>query len=712
MLKFYAYDDAIFLAELNFEKENSDESLYLFADCLIRSNKKEECYGLLKTRVEMPPKLRYIFAKCCFDLSKMEDCQNALFEQESGEIRAELLEDEEVAPHARFLYSALLCEEAHPEDAVSECETILQNRILMWSVISSYVKYGGKNLESFISEHRKKIYENSKILVTNEEELVNKPSASSSSTSQTTTLTPRKSSRISEQNSKKVSARQAATPAKTVSTNVTRTTQSSRNRSNVLSSDTENVHMPRTRGSTISSTNRAAGAIPKTHPTRSSTRNSDVAKMLKSPSLRKRDVIKQPLSSRNSNLVRSLSGSTNSISSISDEKQESLEILQFCSSSSSSSTSQNPSESAENAAENPMDPSQNSASSSSSSPSNSASSSEYSKEYRQFFEMFANLALIEESVGHFNWKKTDKLFLENGSKREYGECRTILDELHKRRPWRVEGTELLSTSLWHLQDTHGLSALAQTLTSENRERAESWCAAGNCFSLQRQHSQAIECMERAIQLDKRFAYAYTLLAHELIVQDELDKAAGAFKSALLLSPRDYRAWYGLGLVHLKKEQNSVAQTNIQKAISINPTNRAMLCTLSNLEQQRGKSEKALKLIDKALELNPTDLACRFNRARLLYEAKRNDECLVELNRLKASSPDEAVVFHFVGWAAELDPRSDQNLGGGSNGGGNGSGTGGSGAATSSGIGNFGGLSRDDEDDEEYDDDDDDGQYSA
>ncbi|CAI5440153.1 unnamed protein product [Caenorhabditis angaria] len=300
---------------------------------------------------------------------------------------------------------------------------------------------------------------------------------------------------------------------------------------------------------------------------------------------------------------------------------------------------------------------------------------------------------------------------------EYGECRTILDELHKRRPWRVEGTELLSTSLWHLQDTHGLSALAQTLTSENRERAESWCAA------------AIECMERAIQLDKRFAYAYTLLAHELIVQDELDKAAGAFKSALLLSPRDYRAWYGLGLVHLKKEQNSVAQTNIQKAISINPTNRAMLCTLSNLEQQRGKSEKALKLIDKALELNPTDLACRFNRARLLYEAKRNDECLVELNRLKASSPDEAVVFHLLArvhrrmgsshlsllnysWAAELDPRSDQNLGGGSNGGGNGSGTGGSGAATSSGIGNFGGLSRDDEDDEEYDDDDDDGQYSA
>ena len=112
---------------------------------------------------------------------------------------------------------------------------------------------------------------------------------------------------------------------------------------------------------------------------------------------------------------------------------------------------------------------------------------------------------------------------------EYRECRNILNDLHKRKKWKVEGTELLSTSMWHLQVTHALSALAQTLTTESRERSQSWCAAGNCFSLQRQHTQAIECMERAILLDKRFAYAYTLLGHELIVQDELDKAAGSFR---------------------------------------------------------------------------------------------------------------------------------------------------------------------------------------
>lgn len=161
----------------------------------------------------------------------------------------------------------------------------------------------------------------------------------------------------------------------------------------------------------------------------------------------------------------------------------------------------------------------------------------------------------------------------------------------------LQGMELLSTALWHLQDAHELSSLAQHLTTEARSRPQTWCVAGNCFSLQRQvtsftrwrlrycgverfsfqHAKAVDCMERAIQLDPYFAYAYTLLGHELIFQEEYDRAANAFRwfvhvyasdafrhpptfrRALEISPKDYRAWHGLGLVHLRKEQMGLAQ---------------------------------------------------------------------------------------------------------------------------------------------------------
>ncbi|KAK6035226.1 tetratricopeptide repeat protein [Cooperia oncophora] len=300
---------------------------------------------------------------------------------------------------------------------------------------------------------------------------------------------------------------------------------------------------------------------------------------------------------------------------------------------------------------------------------------------------------------------------------EYHSAKEILQKLRKMYPHRTEvdfasflsaycffsivllkGMELLSTALWHLQDAHELSSLAQHLTIEARFRPQTWCVAGNCFSLQRQvisadnfsalhslpnstvqHAKAVDCMERAIQLDPYFAYAYTLLGHELIFQEEYDRAANAFRRALEISPKDYRAWHGLGLVHLRKEQMGLAQVNISKAVTINPTNRAMLCQLAQIEQALNRPERAMRLIDRALVLDPDDVACRYNRARLLFDTKHNEECVKELNELKEVSPDEAYIYHLLGkvhrrlgnnhlallnysWATEMDPRGEQMLG--------------------------------------------------
>jgi anaphase-promoting complex subunit 3 len=71
---------------------------------------------------------------------------------------------------------------------------------------------------------------------------------------------------------------------------------------------------------------------------------------------------------------------------------------------------------------------------------------------------------------------------------------------------------------------------------------QAWCAAGNCFSLQKEHDTAIRYFQRAVQVDPNFAYAYTLLGHEYVLIDELDKALGAFRNAIRIDPRHYNAW--------------------------------------------------------------------------------------------------------------------------------------------------------------------------
>ena len=120
-------------------------------------------------------------------------------------------------------------------------------------------------------------------------------------------------------------------------------------------------------------------------------------------------------------------------------------------------------------------------------------------------------------------------------------------------PYRLWDMEVYSTLLWHLQRSVPLSFLAQELLSINPRSPQAWIAVGNCFSLQKEKTQALTCFRRAFQLDPSCAYAYTLSGHELIDED-FDKAISFFQSALRVDPRHYNAWYVRSVSHLTLDE--------------------------------------------------------------------------------------------------------------------------------------------------------------
>ena len=136
--------------------------------------------------------------------------------------------------------------------------------------------------------------------------------------------------------------------------------------------------------------------------------------------------------------------------------------------------------------------------------------------------------------------------------------------------------EIYSTTLWHLQNEVSLSALAQELVETDRTSPQvriffklallsfhpanirsqpddvivgmfifspqAWCATGNCFSLQKEHDTAIKFFQRAVQVNPTFTYAYTLLGHEYVLTEELDRAMSCFRQAVRTDSRHYNAW--------------------------------------------------------------------------------------------------------------------------------------------------------------------------
>jgi len=78
--------------------------------------------------------------------------------------------------------------------------------------------------------------------------------------------------------------------------------------------------------------------------------------------------------------------------------------------------------------------------------------------------------------------------------------RRYYSEMRAKEPYRVDGLDWLSTALWHLQKEVDLSALTSDLMQTERNHVATWIAAGNCFSLHKEHETAIKFFKRAIQV--------------------------------------------------------------------------------------------------------------------------------------------------------------------------------------------------------------------
>ncbi|XP_033114758.1 cell division cycle protein 27 homolog isoform X2 [Anneissia japonica] len=260
---------------------------------------------------------------------------------------------------------------------------------------------------------------------------------------------------------------------------------------------------------------------------------------------------------------------------------------------------------------------------------------------------------------------------------DYQQAVKLFKEVRRIEPHRTEGTALYSTALWHLQKEVALSSLAQELTEFDKACPDTWCASGNCFSLQKEHDIAIKFFQRAIQVDPDCAYAYILLGHEYVSTEELDKAMCCFRSAIRIDPRHYIAWYGTGMIYYKQEKFSLAEVHFKKALNINPQSPVLMCHVGVVLHALQRPAEALEMLKKALHLDPNNALCKFRKASILFAMERYQAALDELEELKQIIPKESLVYFLMGkvykklgqthlalmnfsWATDLDPKGANN----------------------------------------------------
>ena len=160
---------------------------------------------------------------------------------------------------------------------------------------------------------------------------------------------------------------------------------------------------------------------------------------------------------------------------------------------------------------------------------------------------------------------------------------------------------------------------AQEVAAHNRRSPEVWCAVGNCFSLQKDHEQALKFFKRAIQVDPTFTYAYTLSGHEFVANEDFDKAFAMYRHALRMDARHHNAWFGLGQIYFRQEKYGMAEAHFKSALRINSRSSVLRCYMGMVLAKSKKFDDSKRYLHTAIELQPNNPQAHFQLAWIYFE---------------------------------------------------------------------------------------------
>ena len=155
--------------------------------------------------------------------------------------------------------------------------------------------------------------------------------------------------------------------------------------------------------------------------------------------------------------------------------------------------------------------------------------------------------------------------------------------------------------------------------------APDWDSQGvECFK-HRDYKGAIECFQKAIALDGRYARAWNHMAATLQTIGQLEEAEHHARQAITYRSDYVEAHYNLGVILKKRGHWREAKQCYRRAIELRPGYIDAMTNLGNILNEYGEADSALELFQNVLDRKPNDLAVRYNCSFCLKRLYRLDQ---------------------------------------------------------------------------------------
>uniref|UniRef100_A0A7S3ERA6 Cdc23 domain-containing protein n=1 Tax=Haptolina ericina TaxID=156174 RepID=A0A7S3ERA6_9EUKA len=100
-------------------------------------------------------------------------------------------------------------------------------------------------------------------------------------------------------------------------------------------------------------------------------------------------------------------------------------------------------------------------------------------------------------------------------------------------------------------------------------------------------------------MDSSFLSAWTLMGHEYVELKNTAAAVDAYRHAVDINGKDYRAWYGLGQTYEILGMPYYALFYYRKATALRPYDARMWCAMAGCYKQLNRKQDAIKCYQRA-----------------------------------------------------------------------------------------------------------------
>jgi tetratricopeptide (TPR) repeat protein len=175
--------------------------------------------------------------------------------------------------------------------------------------------------------------------------------------------------------------------------------------------------------------------------------------------------------------------------------------------------------------------------------------------------------------------------------------------------------------------------------------------------------EAMDSFQKAIELNPKYAPAYSGLGDVARAQGKYDEAMKYYQKAIELNPKDFMLFMKLGSISGSQKKPDEAARWYQRAIDLEPKFVPAYRSLGDVFYEQKRYDEAMRSYQKAMELDPKDPQALVRIGNVLLAQRRQDEAVKYYQRAIDLNPRgvPTSVFYDLGKILTGRKRYDEAL---------------------------------------------------